>query len=255
MYLSGGDGRDLRTNFGRVVRAAAITLVAAASVLIPVWLLGVRPSASEPSTAQAASDSTLAAVHAPAPPNVGRPVAKRTKLVAAPRSELHARTYARSHRTHHVVATAHARPARALVHPRHIPVHHVTVAGTARTPRASAPPPPTTTTSAPAPHQQPTVKAAAIVVKKPNAKDDKSAPKSRETTPAPAPPPTTAPKSPATPPADDGKKGNDQENGAANGDGNGNGPKAKAAAESGNGGGNGNEGNGGGNGKEKDKKK
>jgi hypothetical protein len=100
----------MRTNFERLVRVAAITITAAASVLIPLWLLGVHPQSPEASTAHAAQapDSTLAAVHAPAP----RRVVKRAEVFVVPRSApafgtpVHARTPPRPQRP--VTATVRA---------------------------------------------------------------------------------------------------------------------------------------------------
>ena len=112
----------MKTSFKRVATLAPITITAVASLVVPLWLLGVRPPTLSPGSAHAAPDSTLTVVRAPAPPPARHPAvqhpkasvasARRTAFVAAVHTRPQLRPRRRPPATHvapvlvrHVVRT------------------------------------------------------------------------------------------------------------------------------------------------------
>ena len=176
----------MRTNFMLIPKLASITITAVASLVVPLWLLGVRPPSPSPGGAHAARDSTLTIVRAPAPPPVRLravqppetfvPSGERTAFLAG----VHTHPQARPHRR---PTPAHV--ASAVVHHVLRTTPHTSVVTAVRKPRPSIPPPrttttttttaTTTTTTAPAPTTTaPVTVAVAVAVKKTNATNDKS---------------------------------------------------------------------------------
>ena len=109
----------MKTSFKRVATLAPITITAVASLVVPLWLLGVRPPTPSPGSAHAAPDSTLTVVRAPAPPLSRRPAvqhpkrfvasAERTAFVAA----VHTRPQLRPRRRATLQSSTPKRPSRA----------------------------------------------------------------------------------------------------------------------------------------------
>src|SRR4029079_17293477 len=73
----------MKTSFKRVATLAPITITAVASLVVPLWLLGVRPPTLSPGSAHAAPDSTLTVVRAPAPPAARQPAVQHPKASVA----------------------------------------------------------------------------------------------------------------------------------------------------------------------------
>src|SRR6476660_7068577 len=73
----------MKISFKRAPKLVAITITAVASLVVPLWLLGVRPPTPSPGSAHAAPDSTLTVVRAPAPPPAHHAAVRHPKAFVA----------------------------------------------------------------------------------------------------------------------------------------------------------------------------